>query len=180
MIILSVLAFFVSTFIALISLMKVRRVESALSRAEGITNVLSTSLKLSDEMLKRLYVETLTTSEGLRRVLMVLDISKINYSQAIQRTILRIFKSEKLLTPREVSVEFMSNLSIEYNDAKAVLRERITASDDVSDKDKLLNVINELDTITNLLGTISVESSDEYLDQIFKEVVIGVNKIRSV
>jgi hypothetical protein len=180
MILFCILAFFSNVFIVLISLIKDKKTAKHLSDAISKIALLENANKDIWLYLNKVHMGDIILTENLKKIFMALNVLKINNPPAIQLTILKILDSEKALTPRETSVLLLKNLLDEYNSVKVILKAKETETDDLSDKNKLSSVVSELDTMINLISTISEESSDSYIEQIFNEIIASSKKIRDI
>lgn len=185
MIISCVLLFLVLAYVALfistvLNYQRSKYMDGSLRRAEEKIELLMKSHKISDEITEGLYKEYLSITEVLKKIAQAIDILKLSDTPAIQKTVLKVLLSEEVMTPREVNLYFLSILSGEYSHIKSNIKDRVALIEKSEDIEQFNSLIYELDTMINLIETISKESSDEYINQIFSEIILCNKKLSDI
>lgn len=127
-----------------------------------------------------LFEDMINIFDHLRKIVVGIDLLKLGASPSINKTIAEIMEAKKATTPREASIMLLRNLTIEYGQHIQILKQKVESAEDDEDKERLSKILEEFKNMATLLSTISDESSNEYIEQIFHEVVLGVTKIRNV
>lgn len=117
----------------------------------------------------------------INKIQLIIDVLKINTTYSVGKTIVGIIQSkDDHLNTRKVSLMFLANLIDEYSAIKTDLLKKIEKENIPSEKEKLNSTIKELDNLVTLMSTVSDESSDTYIDQIYLEIINGTKKIRNI
>lgn len=117
----------------------------------------------------------------INKIQLIIDVLKINTTYSVGKTIVGIIQSkDDHLNNRKVSLMFLANLIDEYSAIKTDLLKKIEKENIPSEKEKLNSTIKELDNLVTLMSTVSDESSDTYIDQIYLEIINGTKKIRNI
>lgn len=117
---------------------------------------------------------------SIDRIYLIIDILKLSSSYAIQSTVVNILKSDKVPSSRDACIILLNNLVTEYNAGILDLKNKIVLSDNAIEKEKINKVINELEGLSTLISSISSDSSDEYLNQMYREVFKSMAKIKNI
>lgn len=131
------------------------------------------------ETTKSLIEQTNNTSETLRRVLLAIHVFKLGSQMCIAKTVSKVISDPNMPTPRETSVALLDNIKIEYINVVAQLKEQLLQEDSL-EKEKILKMIQEYDNTIAVISTISEESTDDYLEQIYREVLVSMKKVREM
>jgi hypothetical protein len=131
------------------------------------------------------YIDKFTENHRIQldhigKIYIILDVIKINLPYAIQKTTSKIASTKELTSSRDANLILLTYLNEEYSLMRVELDKQVKRSENDIEKDKIKFIISEIDALTTVLQTISKESSDEYIDQLFKEVVTTMNKIKSI
>jgi len=125
--------------------------------------------------------DALKLSDNANRVYRILEVLiNVNYTYATQSTVNSIISSDKLLSTRDTSIILLNNLVTEYSIVIAGLKNRVALSEDDLEKERLKQIISELENISILISTISPDSSNDYINQIYNEIFASVDKIKNV
>lgn len=116
----------------------------------------------------------------LKRIYIIFDILKISSPLAIRLTLNDIITSKETPSIQKMNIVLLKNLIEEYNTNIKELKQRIEKSDDHIEKEKIGNIIEEFRNMITLISTVSEESSQEYVEQIYHEIFSSVKKIRGV
>jgi|WetSurMetagenome_2_1015567.scaffolds.fasta_scaffold134908_2 hypothetical protein len=139
--------------------------EDALETKKQISNTLS---------------EHILTLKKVQKVYQAFYAISLCSKYAIRQSISDILESEEDLDRKKVIVIFFKNLMEEYTMFIRALEERMETIDDSIEKKRMEAVLKEMNDIVTVLSTVSEDSSEEYLLQIFNELNFGVDKIREV
>ena len=115
-----------------------------------------------------------------KKIFLTLDILKLSAPPSIANTIIKILGTAEALTPRDASITLLNNLLIEYNEVVKSLKEKVVGIEDGDEKGKVEKMIEEYQNTVSLIGTISEESSNDYISQIFNEVSSSMKKVRGL
>lgn len=115
-----------------------------------------------------------------RKMYLIIDLLKLYTPPSINNTIVGILKSDEPPTTREASVLLLKNLLQEYNEVVSILTEKMQGLEDGEEKEKLEAMITEYQNTMSVISTISEDSSDEYIQQIYNEVAYSMKKVRSL
>jgi hypothetical protein len=125
--------------------------------------------------------DALRLSDNTDRVCRILEVLiNVNYTYAIISTVNSIMSSDKVLSTRDTSIILLNNLVTEYSIVITRLKNRVTLSEDDLEKERLKQVISELENISILISTISPDSSNDYINQIYNEIFTSVAKLKNI
>jgi septal ring factor EnvC (AmiA/AmiB activator) len=125
--------------------------------------------------------DALKLSDNANRIYRILEVLiNINYTYATTTTVNSIMSSDRVLSTKETSIILLNNLITEYSIVIARLKNKVALSEDNLERERLKQVIIELENISILISTISPDSSDGYIGQIYNEIFVSVDKIKNV
>lgn len=117
------------------------------------------------------------------KALFTIALLKNFQSYSVAKTITKILEAPEVPDSLEINIAFLENLKEEYTYLKKGLSEQLYRSEkdiDIIQKDRMNEIIIELDSIILVLSTISNESSAQYIEEIFKEVTASFMKIHGI
>jgi len=117
------------------------------------------------------------------KALFIIALLKNFQSYSVAKTITKILEAPEVPDSLEINIAFLENLKEEYTYLKKGLSEQLSRSEkdiDIIQKDRMNEIIIELDSIILVLSTISSESSAQYIEEIFKEVTASFMKIHGI
>jgi hypothetical protein len=118
-------------------------------------------------------------NDRVNRLCLSTAIIKLDTSIPVQKTVIDIFASEPSLKPSNIHETLLKHLLEEYTALKETLILQINSLTEGSEIERNQNILNEIDNIMTLMGTVSMDSSHTYIEQIFNEVMNSVRKIKS-
>jgi len=146
---------------------------------EKVNSIISEGPFLTKEV-GNLFGDISLLIENMRKIYLILEILKLNSTYAIQNTIISILKSDKVPSLRDTNITLLNNLIVEYSANIIELKNKVAVSEHEVEKERIGKIISELEGLTTLISTISSDSSDEYITQIYVEVFVSVNKIKNI
>jgi hypothetical protein len=129
---------------------------------------------------KSVIEQTKEISDTLKKTLLAIYVLKLGSQLCIANTVTKVLSDPKLLTPREASILLLDNLRIEYAGVTKQLKDQLLLLEDTLEKEKVQKMITEYENTISLISTISEESSDSYLEQIYVEVASSMKKVRDM
>jgi len=116
----------------------------------------------------------------ISKIYVILDIFKINMPYAIQKTTTKIATIKDVMSHRDINLTLLQYIEEEYRLMKIGILNKIENCGEELEKNKFQYMINEINNITTLLQTLSKDSSDEYIDHLFKEIVNSINNFKNI
>lgn len=170
----------ISSLLILILFRALKRTNAVLlEMSKRITSILEDSVDLR-KVVNKMMDDEHEVLYHLRRIYMLFDILKISSPLAIRLTLHDIVTSKEIPSIQKMNIVLLKNLIEEYNINIKELEQRIEKSDDQTEQEKIKKIIEEFRSMITLISTVSEESSQEYVEQIYHEVFSSVKKIRGV
>lgn len=145
-------------------------------KMDVLFDVVSNNYKFQDILHK----EHIQYKVLLHKIYIALELLGLSSTPSIRKTTFFVFDQKKEVSIREASIELLNNLIEEYSKYIDDIKIRITSSNDNEEKEKLSTLVEEFNNLVTLISTVSPDSSEEYVKQIYAEISVGINKIRNV
>lgn len=116
---------------------------------------------------------------AVNKLCIAIELLGLNSSPSIRKTTSYLFKQKKDVSIKETNIELLNNLIEEYSGCIKEIKIRIESSNDQEEKERLSLLFEEFNNLVTLLSSVSPDSSEEYIKQIYAEISLGINKIRN-
>jgi len=116
----------------------------------------------------------------VHKICIALELLGLSSTPSIRKTTFFVFDQKREVSIREASIELLNNLIEEYSKYVENIKKRLASSENNEEREKLSTLVEEFNNLVTLISTVSPDSSDEYIKQIYAEISVGINKIRNV
>lgn len=122
---------------------------------------------------------SLANIDFIKKIIFSITLLKKCAPEAVANTVTKVLTSPNVLNPREVSLTLLNNIKVEFLNTIEKLKQQRILVVDTQEKEISEKKIAEYENIICLIDTVSDESSDEYIEQMFGEVDNHTKKMRS-
>lgn len=122
---------------------------------------------------------SLANIDFIKKIIFSITLLKKCAPEAVANTVTKVLTSPNVLNPREVSLTLLNNIKIEFQGVIDSLLDQQELSMDIKEKEATDKKVSEYENIICLISTVTDESSDEYIEQMFEEVDSHIKKMRS-
>lgn len=131
------------------------------------------------DTLTKVNMQALANVDFIKKIIFAVTLLKKCAPDAVSNTVSRVLNSPNVLNPREVSLTLLKNIKVEFLNTIEKLKQQRILVVDTQEKEISEKKIAEYENIICLIDTVSDESSDEYIEQMFGEVDNHTKKMRS-
>lgn len=177
--ILSILSVFLNVIVLFLHVKKQRKIEALNAETDKALKELKEDIKALNVQLSGVLQEHVILLKNIQRIHFSLEAITMFTPPCVKSTIMEIISSKEDISLKKANLIFLKYLMEEYIKNVQDLTLRLEASEDSLEKERISTVIHGLNEIITILSTVSEDSSDEYLSQIYKEIYHGAKKIKS-